>query len=468
MEDTTIAAISTAYGESGIGIVRMSGPRALEILASVFSRGKEDEDKLALFSENERRLLYGTVRDPGSGKALDEALCVYMRGPRTYTGEDVAEIQCHGSLLSMKNILALCLRQGAELAEKGEFTKRAFLNGRMDLAQAEAVIDLIKAPAERAFDSALGQLRGELSERVGMIRDLLKEVLVELTVNMDYPDEDIEEITYKSLLNSLSTINDELLILLAHSAEGRVIREGLSVAIVGSPNVGKSSLMNRFLREERSIVTDIPGTTRDTIEEGVSLRGISLKLTDTAGIRSTGDPVERLGVERSKAAFDGADLILLVVDGSRPLSEEDRELLRKLARRKAVVILNKSDLGQAVSEEDIRRELADGGDDIRIVRTSLKTGEGTEDLEDAIESFVAIGGLKRRNDPLLSNVRQTALAESAQRETDQAMTMAKNREALDIIEINVRAAFDALGGIVGEAAGDEILDEVFSRFCLGK
>ena len=477
MEDTTIAAISTAYGESGIGIVRMSGPKALDILASLFARGESGGDRVSpcFFVENERRMIHGFVKDPESGKILDEALCVYMKAPSTYTGEDVCEIQCHGSLLSIRNILALCLKLGAEPAGRGEFTKRAFLNGRMDLLQAEAVIDLIKAPAERAFDSALGRLRGELSGRVERIRNSLKEVLIDMTVNMDYPDEDIEEITCEKLLDSLSTINNELLGLLAESREGRRITEGMTLAITGTPNVGKSSLMNRFLREERSIVTDVPGTTRDTIEEGISLRGIALKLIDTAGMRDTEDPVEKLGVERSRSAFDEADLILLVLDGSRPLGEEDKKLLALTSGRNAIYVVNKTDLGEVVSDKEIRAAAPAGKENakedeaaLKIVRTSLKTGEGFKSLEDEIEAFVCGGTIKRASDPLLSNVRQIDLAEKAQKEIEQAMCAAKSGEALDIVEINVRAAFDLLGAITGETAGDEIIDEIFSRFCLGK
>ena len=299
MEETTIAAISTAYGEAGIGIVRMSGPESLSVLKKVFAKGKTGAP--SKYAEiKPRHMYYGRVVDPADGSTVDECLAVYMPGPESYTGEDVAELQCHGSIISYRKILSLLLKNGAEAAAPGEFTKRAFLNGRMDLAQAEAVIDIIKARSARSFDCAVEQLSGGLSGRVEGIRKQLLDVLVDLTVNMDYPDEDIEEMTYGGLIDRLSSINDEILKLKGSSSEGRIVREGLLTAIVGKPNVGKSSLMNLLLREERSIVTDIPGTTRDTIEEQISLRGLTLRFVDTAGIRDSSDKVESIGLRADR------------------------------------------------------------------------------------------------------------------------------------------------------------------------
>lgn len=455
--ETTIAAISTAYGESGIGIVRMSGPMSLNILTKIFVSAK------GVQIIKPRYMHYGYIEDPQNGTRLDEVLAVYMKAPHTYTGEDVVEIQCHGSYISLKEILALCLRSGAEPAGRGEFTKRAFLNGRMDLSQAEAVIDLIKARSSRSFDAALGQMGGNLSSKVRAVRDKLKELLIDITVNMDYPDEDIEEITYDQISNRLSLINDEINNLLVSAGEGKIIREGLSVAIVGKPNVGKSSLMNVFLKENRSIVTDIPGTTRDTIEEQASLRGIRICFTDTAGIHETDDPVESLGIERSKQAFDKADLILLLIDSSTPLEEEDKELLKMINDRSSIIVLNKQDL-HTVTDEN----MLETAPNLKVIKTSLAEGKGVEELEDAIEMFVTGGQIRRENDVLVTNVRHASLLRKAKEEVEQAENMTAIHEALDFIEVNIRAAFDYLGEITGDTASDEIINEIFARFCLGK
>ena len=447
MENTTIAAISTAYGEAGIGIVRMSGPCALEILRKVFfsKKGKD-------IPFEPRHMYYGVVKDREN--VIDEALAVYMNAPYTYTGEDVAEIQCHGGNISVKNILELLLREGAVLADRGEFTKRAFLNGKMDLSQAEAVIDLIKARTGRSYETAVEQLEGSLSGKVREIRKELLDLLVSITVNMDYPDEDIEILTYKRFGEALSSINDELSKLNASSGEGRILREGLKVAIVGKPNVGKSSLMNVFLRENRSIVTDVPGTTRDTIEESASVRGIPISFIDTAGIHDSVDLVESMGIERSKDAFNRADLLILVLDGSSELSDEDRELIKMAEGRPCITLLNKADKGLVLKEKGIE--------------VSMLRREGIDRIEDAIESFVDSGKVRRNSDVIVTNVRHADLIRKALSELSEAKAMCERKEAMDFIEVNVKAAFDYLGEIIGETAGDEVIDEVFSRFCLGK
>jgi len=458
----TIAAISTAYGESGIGIVRMSGPEALDIFLGLFraSGGKTLEREHA----EPRRIQYGHILDPDSGEALDEVLCFYMKGPKSYTAEDLVEIQCHGSLVSLRNILDACFRLGARPAEPGEFTKRAFLNGRIDLARAEAVIDLIRARSDRGFEVALGQAEGTLSRRIDRLRDQLKELVILLTVNMEYPEEDLDEISYGQIEESLQQINDEHLKLLEYSKEGRMIREGFSVTIVGKPNVGKSSLLNFFLRENRAIVTEIPGTTRDTIEEQVSLHGIPVKLTDTAGIRDSEDPVENLGIQRSKEAFNKADLLLFLVDASQPLSKEDQALCLLLDRRRCIVLLNKSDLPGVLTEREMRSVLPQAA----ILSTSLTEGTGLDRLEETIRDWITGGKVRRKEDVLVTNVRHIDLLRRAQREIEEALSMTRKQEAMDFIEVNVRAAFDLLGEITGQTAGDEILEEIFSRFCLGK
>ncbi len=463
MKETTIAAISTAYGEAGIGIVRMSGPRSLEILRKAFVPHACGGDA-ASFEFAPRHMYYGQAVDV-QGSVIDECLAVYMPGPASYTGEDVAEIQCHGSVISYKRILAALLEAGAVPAERGEFTKRAFMNGKMDLAQAEAVIDLIKARSGRGFDCAVEQYSGALSEKVRAVRAELLDELVQLTVNMDYPDEDIEEVVYASLLNRLSAIDDEVLKLQASSEEGRILKEGLRVAIVGRPNVGKSSVLNMLLRSNRSIVTDIPGTTRDTIEEQISLRGITVCFVDTAGIRESGDLVESMGIERSKEAFNQADLILLVLDASAPLEKEDEELLRAAAGRPVIVIANKQDLPARDLKEDIVKIT---GQAIEPLLVSAINGGGLETLEDKIEDFVTGGKVRREDDVIVTNVRHARLLKQASEDLKQAMGLIKAGEAMDLIEMDVRSAFDRLGEITGETAGDEVLTEVFSRFCLGK
>ena len=458
----TIAAISTAYGESGIGIVRMSGPEALDIFLGLFraSGGKTLKREHA----EPRRIQYGHILDPDSGEALDEVLCFYMKGPKSYTAEDLVEIQCHGSLVSLRNILDACFRLGARPAEPGEFTKRAFLNGRIDLARSEAVIDLIRARSDRGFEVALGQAEGTLSRRIDRLRNQLKELVILLTVNMEYPEEDLDEISYGQIEESLQQINDEHLKLLEYSKEGRMIREGFSVTIVGKPNVGKSSLLNFFLRENRAIVTEIPGTTRDTIEEQVSLHGIPVKLTDTAGIRDSEDPVENLGIQRSKEAFNKADLLLFLVDASQPLSKEDQALCLLLDRRRCIVLLNKSDLPGVLTEREMRSVLPQAA----ILSTSLTEGIGLDRLEETITDWITGGKVRRKEDVLVTNVRHIDLLRRAQREIEEALSMTRKQEAMDFIEVNVRAAFDLLGEITGQTAGDEILEEIFSRFCLGK
>ena len=468
--DTTIAAISTAYGEAGIGIVRMSGPDSLSVLKKVFvpkALEKAQAECATEFKYSPRHMYFGRATDPKDGSTIDECLAVYMPGPNSYTGEDVVELQCHGSVISYKKILSAFLENGAVMAERGEFTKRAFMNGRMDLAQAEAVIDLIKARSGRSFNCAVSQLSGKLSESIKKIREELLDVLVDLTVNMDYPDEDIEQLTYERFLDRVSSINDEVLKLKESSGEGRILKEGLKVAIVGKPNVGKSSILNMLLRENRSIVTDVPGTTRDTIEEQISIRGITICFEDTAGIHDSEDKVESIGIERSKEAFNKADLLLLVTDASRPLSEDDKELLKMAEGRAVIIISNKTDLCEGQSEESAAAlaEKAGTGD---IVYMSATTGKGLTELEDRIEQFVTGGKVRREDDVIVTNIRHAGLLRRAAGELSEAVNMIKMGEAMDFIEVNIRSAYDLLGEITGDTAGDDVLTEVFSRFCLGK
>ena len=457
MEDT-IAAVATAYGEGGIGIIRLSGEKALSILEEVFEFAGETSQIV------NRRMTYGRIVDRENEQIIDEVLVIYMKGPKTYTAEDVVEINCHGSMVSLRKTLALVLRKGARLAEPGEFTKRAFLNGRLDLSQAEAVIDIIKAKTDRSFDVAMSQLEGALSLRVTEIRQKLLDLLVDITVNIDYPDEDIEELTYDKIEENILLIGEMIEKLLSTADTGRMIREGIRVAIVGKPNVGKSSLMNSLLRETRAIVTEIPGTTRDTIEEAISIRNIPVYLVDTAGIRETSDEVERLGIERSKAAFNEADFIIFIMDGSSAISDEDREIASYLDGRDSVVLINKNDLERGFTNDDVR-ELVN---DPVIIETSLINNEGIEEIENHIEELVYGGELSQHDSTMVNNVRHIELLKQSRDSLRDAMEMTLAREALDFIEVDVRNAYDLLGEITGETVSDDIINEVFARFCLGK
>lgn len=459
MEDT-IAAIATAYGEGGIGIVRLSGEESKPILDRIFvPKSREYKESIV-----NKRLYYGHIIDPADNQTVDEVLAVCMKGPETYTAEDVVEIYCHGSVVALRKTLALALRSGARLAEPGEFTKRAFLNGRLDLSQAEAVIDIVRAKTDKTFDVAMSQMEGALSSQVKDIRSLLMNLLVDITVNLDYPDEDIEIMTYEKLTDSTLQISDMIDTLLSTAGAGKIIRDGLNVAIIGKPNVGKSSLMNALLRESRAIVTDIPGTTRDTIEEVISIKDIPVKLTDTAGIRETEDQIERIGIEKSKESFNRADLIIFIVDGSSPLTGEDRKIMSRLGERNVIILVNKTDLGIQAEEEELAITLPHA----KMIRTAIGKNIGVEELEQQIVSMVYGGQVRQEESLLVTNVRHMELLERAKSAINDALTMSQNTEALDFIEVDVRRCWELLGEIIGEAVTEDIIDQVFARFCLGK
>ena len=421
MREDTIAAIATAAGEGGIGIVRIGGEEALEILNKIF---RPVSGKI-----NNRVLSYGHIVDPENGKTIDEVMSVFMKGPHSYTAEDVVEIQCHGSVVSLRKILALTLKNGARLAERGEFTKRAFLNGRLDLSQAEAVIDLIKAKSEKTFDVALSQLEGAFSSKIKEIRADLVDLLVNLTVNIDYPDEDIEEMTYEKLEEGLKLVNNKIEGLLSTADTGRIINEGLKVSIVGKPNVGKSSLMNALMGENRAIVTNIPGTTRDTIEESITIRDIPVILTDTAGIHETEDVIEQIGIEKSKESFNNADLVIFMLDASEPLAAEDNEIFDHMGERKAIVLSK---------------------------------------LADTIEEMVYGGEVTQKSSLLVTNVRHKNILEESNQSIKDALDLIDTWQPLEFIEIDVNRCYELLGEIIGETAADDIIEKVFERFCLGK
>lgn len=487
--EETIAAIATAPGEGGIGIVRISGESAKEILNRIFTRVRKEyvnqkqngsgtgteERKKDFFLpdvQNEiigeeivpRMMHYGCIRDNFSGALIDEVMAVWFKAPYSYTAEDVVEIQCHGSLVSLRKILALTLKNGARLAEPGEFTKRAFLNGRLDLSQAEAVIDLIRAKSDRSFDVALDQLEGRFSQKIRELRSGIIDCLVNISVNIDYPDEDIEQLTFEKLTADLTAVQGEITKLLRTSDTGRIIREGLNVSIIGKPNVGKSSLMNALLKETRAIVTSIPGTTRDTIEEMLTIRGIPVKLTDTAGIRRTDDVIEKIGIEKSKAAFNSADLVIFMIDRSKALDDEDFEIIDFIKERKAVVVINKCDLTEVVDKQQIEKLLPGSV----IIETSMTDETGLDKIEDVIEELVYGGEVKQGSSMMVTNVRHKSLLEEAAQALSDAIEMSAACQPLEFLEIDVNRAYECLGLIIGEEVEDDIINEVFSRFCLGK
>lgn len=460
MLDDTIAAIATPLGEGGIGIIRISGEETLKILNKVFiSRSKNEP----VAFEN-RRLLYGNIIDRKNNEIIDEVLITFMSAENSYTREDVGEIYCHGSIIALKKTLELVLRSGARLAEKGEFTKRGFLNGRIDLAQAEAVIDLIKAKTDKGYSIALAQLDGGLSHKITSIRDSILEILAHIIVNIDYPDSDVEDMSYKYLEDSLSAIEDAINELLSTCDAGRIIKEGLSTAIIGKPNVGKSSLMNALLRENRAIVTEIPGTTRDTIEEIINVHGIPIKLIDTAGIRETHDEIEKIGIKKSKESYEKADLIILVLNASAKVSDEDLFIIEQIKSKKTIVLLNKIDLGQELPDEYISSLLPDA----QVIRSTINKGVGLKELEEAIVEYVFSGKVKQDDSLLITNTRHKLLLEGAREAIRDASEMTKKKEALDFIEVDIKKAWELLGEIIGETISENIIDEVFSRFCLGK
>jgi tRNA modification GTPase len=464
----TIAAISTAYGEGGIGIVRISGELSGQILNQIFVPAFDAPDNTLADApktvQANRTMRYGKIVDPTTKEMVDEVLTVFMKAPATYTREDVAEIYCHGSVIALRKTLSLTLRLGAQLAEAGEFTKRAFLNGRLDLSQAEAVIDMIRAKTTKSFEVAVGQLEGKLSSEIAMLRGQLLDLLVNMTVNIDYPDEDIEEIVYESMLDSLSQIGGEIDRLRLTADTGRILQEGLNVVIIGKPNVGKSSLMNALMRETRAIVTEIPGTTRDTIQETISLKGIPIRLTDTAGIRETEDTIEQIGIARSKESFQQADLILMMLDVSEALSEEDKYIIEHIGDKRTILLANKIDLGAKATLDEIQQFLPDA----KMIETSMVSDVGLEKIEEEIQQMVYGGKVSQGESLMITNARQENLLREAGLAIADAIAMTKDAEPLELIEGDVRRGYELLGEIIGETVSDDIISEVFARFCLGK
>jgi tRNA modification GTPase len=468
MYEDTIAAIATPPGEGGIGTIRLSGPSAASIMVRIFvpSSGKT----LDVEAVESHKLMFGTVVDPGTGERVDEALVALMRAPHSYTCEDVVEIDCHGGVVPVQSVLALCLREGARMAEPGEFTLRAFLNGRLDLAQAEAVLDVVQSRTGEGLRLAVEQLGGGVSARVKGIRARLLHALAHLEATIDFPEDDVPP---ADVSPELRDALDDLVALIASANTGIVLRQGVRTAIIGKPNVGKSSLMNALLRTDRAIVTPIPGTTRDTLEEVVNVRGVPLVLTDTAGLRAnedTDDPIERIGMDRTRRALGEADLALLVLDGSRMLDMEDLDLIEKMKAEAPPVwlaVVNKSDLDQKLNRHTLGQVL--GGGDVEVVDTSAVKEGGTKALEERLASLALSGkATPRPGETVITSVRHRDALLRAHELVESALEGSGRGVAAALVAVDIHGALNALGEITGETVGEDLLDEIFRNFCIGK
>ncbi|CDZ75726.1 tRNA modification GTPase MnmE [Peptoniphilus sp. ING2-D1G] len=457
-DNDTISAISTATGEAGIGIVRMSGEKSVEIADSIF---KSVSKKTLADSEN-RKMMYGHIYD--GDKLIDEVLIVKMVKPHTYTREDVVEIYCHGGIISVRKILDLTLGKGARLAERGEFTKRAFLKGRLDLTQAEAVMDIIKSKSDHAYDMSIRQLEGGLTGALQDIKDRLVSINALIVANIDFPEDEIEEATYDRLKKDADYALERVERLIENSNKGMLIRDGINTTILGKPNVGKSSLLNGMLRFDKAIVTDVAGTTRDIISDYINLDGILLKLTDTAGIRHTDDVVEKIGVDRAKSQIEDSDLIIAIFDSSREFDEDDKEIIRLIEDKKAIILLNKSDLPTKVSEEDIVGLI--GKKD--YIKISVTNTDEISKIEDMIRELFFQGEISQNNDIYVNNLRHLEALKKTKRALLDVIDDINNEMFLDLMEVNLNITLSSLGEITGETTTEDILDKVFSEFCIGK
>lgn len=458
--DDTITAISTPPGEGGIGIIRISGENALLIGEKVFVSVNDKK----LGEMDSYTMAYGYIKNPKTKEILDEVIVSVMLAPKTYTRENIIEINCHGGVIAVKRILELVLENGARLAEPGEFARRAFVNGRIDLAQAEATIDVIRSQTEKSLQSALGQLEGGLSRKIQELREMLIFMLAHLEASIDFPEEDIEEMEYAELLNRGQELDLQLERMLSLADQGKIIREGLKTAIIGRPNVGKSSLLNALLQEKRAIVTDIPGTTRDAIEEVVNVRGIPVKIIDTAGIRETDDLVEQIGVDKAKEYLDKADLVLFLLNNNESLSQQDEEIFALLKNKKKIILLNKTDLEGILDRDEVIKR-AEGAP---IVELSLKEEKGLEELASVLESLFFSGSVEETDQIMVTNVRHKNLLQQAKSSLQEALNALNTNLSPDLVSIDLKNTLFALGEITGETVSDDIMDKIFSQFCLGK
>lgn len=458
--EDTIAAIITAYGHSSVGAVRISGTAAARIADSIFQAGSKE----LLCRRPTHTVTYGWVVD-GKDNKLDEALALTMWAPRSFTGEDVVELQCHGGTIVLRRVLEMALEAGARMAEPGEFSKRAFLNGKMDLSQAEAIVDIIYAKTEAGVRAAANNLQGNVARSVNEIREKMMEIIAYLEAEIDFPEEDFDRMTAAELEQGIEQVGTAIDRILETYRSGRIMREGLKTVLAGRPNVGKSTLLNALLGEKRAIVTDVPGTTRDLIEEYYNLGGIPLVLTDTAGIRAPEDLVEKLGLEKTQEAIEQADLILYIVDISAQLSAEDLEYIKKLPQGKLLVVINKVDL---LEGDDGDGQVADKLEGYRVAFVSAKEGTGLKELGEEIAAIFFSEGLEISEQPFLSNTRHKDALNKARQAVSAAGESIGRQVPADLISIDLRQAWLSLGEVTGDTLGDDIIDQIFSRFCLGK
>lgn len=459
MDFDTITSISTPMGEGAIGIVRLSGPQAIEI-GDILYKGKKKLSEVETHTIN-----YGHIIDPETNETVEEVMVSVLRAPKTFTREDIIEINCHGGILTINRILELTMTYGARMAEPGEYTKRAFLNGRIDLSQAEAVMDFIRSKTDRASKVAMNQIEGRLSDLIKKQRQSILEILAQVEVNIDYPEyDDVEDATTDFLLEQSKRIKEEINQLLETGAQGKIMREGLSTVIVGRPNVGKSSMLNNLIQDNKAIVTEVAGTTRDVLEEYVNVRGVPLRLVDTAGIRDTEDIVEKIGVERSRKALSEADLILFVLNNNEPLTEDDQTLFEVIKNEDVIVIINKIDLEQRLDVSELREMIGD----MPLIQTSMLKQEGIDELEIQIKDLFFGGEVQNQDMTYVSNSRHISLLKQARQSIQDAIDAAESGIPMDMVQIDLTRTWEILGEIIGESASDELIDQLFSQFCLGK
>lgn len=459
MDFDTITSISTPMGEGAIGIVRLSGPQAIEIGDKLY------KGKYKLAEVDSHTINYGHIVDPETNEVVEEVMISVLRAPKTFTREDIIEINCHGGILTINRVLELTMTHGARMAEPGEYSKRAFLNGRIDLSQAEAVMDFIRSKTDRASKVAMNQIEGRLSDLIKRQRQSILEILAQVEVNIDYPEyDDVEDATTEFLLEQSKNIKAEIDKLLETGAQGKIMREGLSTVIVGKPNVGKSSMLNNLIQDNKAIVTEVAGTTRDVLEEYVNVRGVPLRLVDTAGIRDTEDIVEKIGVERSRKALSQADLILFVLNYNEPLTKEDRTLFEVIENEDVIVIVNKTDLAQQLNIEEVQEMIGNKP----LIQTSMLKQEGIDELENQIRDLFFGGDVQNQDMTYVSNSRHIALLKQARHAIQDAIDAAESGVPMDMVQIDLTRTWEILGEIIGESASDELINQLFSQFCLGK
>jgi len=457
---STIVAISTAPAIGGIGIIRISGKKTFEIIDKIFvQKNPKKIEEIPGYS-----MKYGKIVNPETKQTIDEVLVSYFKNPKSYTAEDMCEINSHGGIIVLREILNLCIKNGAELAEPGEFTKRAFLNGRIDLAQAEAIIDIINAKSSREAQESANQLEGFLSKKINEIREKIMDLMVNIEANIDYPEYDVEEVSNQDAIKGLTEIEKELLNLSKTFENGKILKEGIKIAIIGSPNAGKSSLLNAILREERAIVTDIAGTTRDIIEEQVVIEGIPFKIIDTAGIREAENKIEQIGIEKSRKAAKESDVIIAVFDNSKYLNEEDKQILEILKEKKSIIVLNKIDLNsfELENSEFIKETKR------KIIKTSIKENKGIENIYKELVEMFNFNQINMDNELMITNIRHQDLINKAIKNTRMALNDLKTFMPIDIVSINIKQVLGHLGEITGNDVSEDIIKNIFAKFCLGK